>query len=187
MCSLTWIKGCLVSLGCGSGQEMWLHSGNPFVLQILPPPSFVRIMHVCLQNVKDANLDMGTMAHTVEDHGCVMELPHKARVSDKCEFCSPGGIWWSLTCGNLKFVVTVVQSLNRLWLYDPLNSSTPGFLVLRYLLEFAQIHVHWVSDAIQPPHPPSSASSALSLSQHQSLFQWLSSSHNVARLLELHL
>ena len=61
-----------MSLGCGSSPEMWLHSRNPFVLQILPPPSFLRIMHVCLQNVKDANLDMETMAPTVQDHGCVM-------------------------------------------------------------------------------------------------------------------
>ena len=79
--------------------------------------------------------------------GVWWELPDKARVFDKCEFCSPGGIQWSLTCGNLKFVVTVVQSLNRAWLCDPLNCSTPGFLVLHCLLEFAQTHVHWVSDA----------------------------------------
>ena len=55
------------------------------------------------------------------------------------------------------------------------TSWTPGFPVLRYLLDFAQTHVHWVVDAIQPSHPLSPPSPpALNLSQHQSLFQsWL--------------
>ena len=58
-----------------------------------------------------------------------------------------------------------------------MDCSTPGFPVLHYLPEFAQTHVHWVGDAIQPSHPLSSPSPpALSLSQHQGLFQWVSSS-----------
>ena len=53
-----------------------------------------------------------------------------------------------------------------------MDCSTPGFSVLHYLLEFAQTHVHWVDDAIQPSHPLSSPSPlALNLSQHQGLFQ----------------
>ena len=60
----------------------------------------------------------------------------------------------------------------------------PGFLVLHRLLEFAQTHVHCVSDAIQPSHPLSSPSPpALNLSQHQGLFQLVSSSQQVARTL----
>ena len=57
-----------------------------------------------------------------------------------------------------------------------MDYSTPGFPVLHYLLEFAQTHVHWVSDDIQPSHPllPTSPP-ALNLSQHQGLFQWVSS------------
>ena len=56
------------------------------------------------------------------------------------------------------------------------------------LLEFTQTHVHWVSDAIQPSHPLSSPSPpAFNPSQHQSLFQWVSSSHQVAKVLELQL
>ena len=71
-------------------------------------------------------------------------------------------------------------------LFDPMNCSTLGFPVLSYLLEFAQIHVHWVSDATQLSHPLSSASSlALNLFQHQRLFQWVSSVHQVAKVLEL--
>ena len=54
--------------------------------------------------------------------------------------------------------------------------------------EFAQTHVHWVSDAIQPFHPLSPPSPpALNLSQHQGLFQWVGSSHQVAKVLELQL
>ena len=60
--------------------------------------------------------------------------------------------------------------------------------VLHYLLESAQAHVHWVSDAIQAPHPLAPLSpSAFDLSQHQGLFQWVIISHQVARVLELQL
>ena len=67
-------------------------------------------------------------------------------------------------------------------LYDPMNCSTPGFPVLQYLPEFAQTHIHWVSVAIQLSHPLSPPSPlALNLSQHQDLFQWVSSSHQVPK------
>ena len=63
-------------------------------------------------------------------------------------------------------------------LCDPMDYSTPGFPVFHCLPEFAQTHVHWVNDAIQPSHPLLSPSPpSLSLSQHQGLFQWVSSSH----------
>ena len=77
------------------------------------------------------------------------------------------GIWYGLLC-------------------NPRDCSTPGFSVLLYIPEFAQTHVHWVSDAIQLSHslpPPSPL--AFSLSQNQSLFQWVSSLHQVALVLEL--
>ena len=64
---------------------------------------------------------------------------------------------------------------------NPMDCSTPGFPVHRQLPELAQTHVHWVGDAIQPSHPLSSPSSAFNLSQHQGFFQWVSSSHQVAR------
>ena len=68
-----------------------------------------------------------------------------------------------------------------------MDYSTPGSL-LHCLLEFAQTHIHWVSDAIQPPHPLLSPSSpAFYLFQHQGLFQWVSSSHQMAKVLELQL
>ena len=67
-------------------------------------------------------------------------------------------------------------------LCSPMNGSTPGFPALHYLLGFAQTHVHRVGDAIQPSHllsPPSLP--VFNLSQHQGLFQWVSSSHQVSK------
>ena len=70
-----------------------------------------------------------------------------------------------------------VQSLSRVRLCNPMNRSTPGLPVHHQFPEFTQTHVHWVSDAIQPSHPLSSPfPSAPNPSQHQSLFQWVSSS-----------
>ena len=66
-----------------------------------------------------------------------------------------------------------------------MNRSTPGLPVHHQLPEFIQIHVHRVSDAIQPSHPLSSPSPlALNPSQHQDLFQWLNSSNEVDKVLE---
>ena len=73
-----------------------------------------------------------------------------------------------------------------LTLGDRMDCSTPGPSVFHHLPEFVQTHVHRVSDAIQPSHLLLSPSPpAFSLSQHQDLFQWVSSSHQVAKELEL--
>ena len=72
-----------------------------------------------------------------------------------------------------------------LTLCDPMDCSMPGLPVHHQLPEFIQTHVHWVCDAIQPSHPLSSPSPpAFNLSQHQGLFQWVSSLHQVATVLE---
>ena len=72
-------------------------------------------------------------------------------------------------------------------LCDPMNHSMPG-LPVHHSPEFAQTHVHWVGDAIQPSHPLWSLSPpAPSSSQHQGLFKWVSSSHQVAKVLEFQL
>ena len=69
-----------------------------------------------------------------------------------------------------------------LTLCNPMDCSTPGFPVPHHLPEIAQTHVHWVSDAIQPSLPLSSPSPpAFNLSQHQGIFQWGSSSHQVPK------
>ena len=73
-------------------------------------------------------------------------------------------------------------------LCDPRNRSTPGFPVHHQLPESTQTHGHWVGDAIQPCHPLLSPSPpTLNLSQHQGLFKWVSSSHQVSKLLEFQL
>ena len=75
-----------------------------------------------------------------------------------------------------------------LTLCDSMDCSTPGFPVLRYLPEFTQLHVHWLGEAIQPSYPLSPPSlPAFNLSQHQGLFRWVRSSHQVAKVLEFQL
>ena len=100
------------------------------------------------------------------------------------------------------WILLVIQSLSRVWLFccccsvakscltvcDPVNSSTPGFPGLHSLLEFVQTQRplnHWyhptISSSVRPSPP------TLNLSQHQGLFQWIGSSHQAAKILELHL
>ena len=71
---------------------------------------------------------------------------------------------------------------------QPMDHSTPSFPVHHQLPESTQTHVHWVGNAIQPSHPLSSPSPpTFNLSQHQGLFKWVSSSHEVAKVLEFQL
>ena len=74
-----------------------------------------------------------------------------------------------------------VQSLSCVWHCGTMNYGMPGFPVFHGLTEFAQTHVLWVGDVIQPSYPLLCLSPAFSLSQHQGLFQWVSSSHLVAK------
>ena len=77
-----------------------------------------------------------------------------------------------------------VQSFSRAQLCDPMDCSMPDFPVLHQLPEFAQTRVHQVGDTIQPSYPLSSPSPSFNPSQHQGLFQGVSSSHQVANVLE---
>ena len=94
---------------------------------------------------------------------------------------------WALspTCLFLQFS-SVTQSCPTLC--KPMNRSTPGLPVHHQLLEFTQTHIYRVSDTIQPSHPLSSPfPPAPNPSQQQSLFQWVNSSHEVAKVLEFQL
>ena len=83
-------------------------------------------------------------------------------------------------------ISSVAQSC--LTLCDPMDCSMPGFPVHHQLLEPGQTHVHWIGDAIQPSHPLSSPfPPVFNLAQHQGLFQWVSSSNQVAKSLEFQL
>ena len=117
-----------------------------------------------------------------------------------------GGAWWVAVCGVaqsrtwLKWLSSLDSGLDHSrvqfssvaqlcqTLCDPMNCSTPGLPVHHQLPEPTQTNVHWVGGAIQPSHPLSSPSPpALNLSQHQSLFKWVSSLHQVAKVLEFQL
>ena len=94
-------------------------------------------------------------------------------------------LWVRKSQGVINLCCSVIQSC--LTLCDHMDCSTPGLPVPHHLLEFAQVHVHFIDNAVQPSHPlmPSSPS-ALNHSQHQVLFQWVVCSHQMTRILELH-
>ena len=90
------------------------------------------------------------------------------------------------TSSSSPLLSSVTQSCPTLC--NPMNCHTPGLPVCHQFPEFTQTHVHRVGDAIQPSHPLSSPSPpALNLSQHQGLFKWVRSSHQVAKVLEFQL
>ena len=96
-------------------------------------------------------------------------------------------IFWPTWCEEL-------THLKRCWYWERLQAGGEGDdrgwdgLMVSPTPELAQTHVHWVNDAIQPSHPLSSPSPpACNLSQHQDLFKWVRSSHQVAKLLEFQL
>ena len=99
--------------------------------------------------------------------------------------------FWLATLSNWKLYWTVqFSSVAQLYLTprNPVNRSTPRLPVHHQLPKFIQTHVHRVGDAIQPSHPLSSPSPpAPNPSQHQGLFQWVNSLHQVAKVLEFQL
>ena len=116
----------------------------------------------------------------------------------KIDWPSAWGRWWVSTDNKRsmpKVCVYIFRSdqirlvaQSCLTLCNPMNRSTPGLPVHHQLPEFTQTHVHRVSDAIQPSHPLSSPSPpAPNPFQHQCLFQWVNSSHDVAKVLEFQL
>ena len=98
-------------------------------------------------------------------------------------------VWWR----QIKLVIIMphqIRSVAQLCptLCDPMNRSTPGLPVHHQLPEFTQTYIHWVGDAIQPSHPLLSPSPPAPIpSQHQGLFQWVNSWHEVAKVLEFQL
>ena len=106
--------------------------------------------------------------------------------SDHQDFCILFPFYSNFISSNVVQFSSVPQSC--LTLCDPMDCSIPGLPVHHQLLEFTQTHAHWVGDAIQPSHPLSFPSPpAFNLSQHQGLFKWVSSSHQVAKVLEFQL
>ena len=122
------------------------------------------------------------MSNSLQPHG-----PYPARLLHPWDF--PGkntgvGCHCLLRITSLSVQFSLVSQL-CLTLCDPMNCSKPGLPVHHQLLEFTQTHIHWVSDAIQPSNPLSSPSPlAFNLSWNRGLFQWVGSSHQVAKILE---
>ena len=136
-------KGDLGSIP-GSGRSPGGRHGNP-------------LQHSCLENL----MDRGAWQSTV--HGVTKSWTRLKQFSIyTCTVC-----WVSVLACHC----CVVQSLNPVQLCDPMACSMPGLPVLQYLPEFAQIHIHWVRDAIQPSHPLLPSSFAFSLFQHQGLLR----------------
>ena len=120
--------------------------------------------------------------------GCHFLLQESSRPWDRTwVFCvSCIGRWILYHCATSVQFSSLAQSCPTLC--DPMDCSMLGVPVCHQLPEFTQSHVHWVSDAIQPSHPLSSPSSpTFNHSQHQGLFKWESSSHQVAKVLEFQL
>ena len=132
-------------------------------------------------------------AHRMAPGNSIALFPGR-RVHDDAEnitfpACSEGAESFDIKTVRTRQVPQRFSSVQScLILCDPVNCSTPGFPVHHQLLELAQTHVHWVGDAIQPSRSLSSPSPpAFNLSQHQGLFKWISSFHQVAKVLELQL
>ena len=111
---------------------------------------------------------------------CII-YPHMLKL-----LCSQNKLF-TKSCNAWKLIVSSgIQSCPTLW--DLMDCSTLGFPVHHRLPELTQTPVHWVIDAIQPSHPLSSPSPpAFSLSQYEDLFKWVSSSHQVVKVLEFQL
>ena len=121
----------------------------------------------------------------MERERCVVKFYERCLLAGRAGTLAVSWLCWR----REKTVVLSVQfslvSQSCLTLCDPMNCSMPGLPVHHQLPKLAQTHVHRVGDAIQPSHLLSSPSPpAFSLSQHQSLFQWVSSLHQVAKGLE---
>ena len=104
----------------------------------------------------------------------------------------PNGLPKSPPANTLILAVSSVQfssvAQSCLTLCDPMDCSMPGLPLHHQFPESTETHVHWVSNAIQPSHPlPSPSSPALNFPQHQGLFKWVRSSHQVATVLEFQL
>ena len=115
------------------------------------------------------------------DHG----HSNGSEVISHCSFCS-----YLLFSGVEHLFIYLFSSVTQscLALCDPMDCSMPGLPVHHQILEFTQTHVRLVGDDIQPSHPLSSPSPpAFNLSQNQGIFKWVSSSHQVAKVLELQL
>ena len=153
----------------GSTQSFYLSPGYPggFSAFFLPWSLFP------VENVQLSDISIWLSIHIEQKlhGGCTTFVP--------CPFDPAYGCILICRCCSVQLCLTLCK---------PVDCSMPSFPVLHFLPELAQTHAHWTGDAIQPSHPLSSPSPpVLNLSQHQGLFQWVSSLHLVGKVLELQL
>ena len=149
--------------------------------------SFISCKYTLVYNTVECSITYNTVTYMErESYHIRTQLSCPARTFDQLfeQLCK-----WNLdSLGSYLKDCCCSVSQSCLTLCDPMGCSMPGFPVLHHLPEFAQTHVHWVSDAIWSSHPLLSPfPSALCLSYHQGLFQWVGSSHQVAKTLEFQL
>ena len=178
LASTTWDPGLAPGTGNDDREktgEIWTESAIQVIsLHPCSLPLLTRILHVCKRiMLGEAGWRVCILSRQVL---CKSKLiPKQTTYYVKGSAC-PSSVQFS----------SVAQSCSTLC--DPMNCSTPGLPVHHQLPEFTQTHVHRVSDAIQPSHPlPSPSPPAPNPSQHHSLFQWVNSSHEVAKVLEFQL
>ena len=153
----------------------WKRRLNKLVLKL----SIQRTKFMALGPITSWQIDGETVTNFIflgskitADGDCSHEIKRRLLLGRK----AMTNLWFSL----------VAQWCPILW--DPMDCSMPGLPVHHQLPKLHQTHIHRVGDAIQPFHPLSSPSpAAFYLSQHQGLFQWVGSSHQVAKVLELQL
>ena len=150
---------------CSSGNSTfsrpWPGACLLCVLRLVPPAGPTLL---CLERL---SLSLVGMSSEVKQNWTWISIPDKwFHISEQNVLVSKMGM--KLLSAHKLCCCPVVQSY--LTLCDPMDCSTPGFPVLHHLSELAQTHVYWVGDAIQPSHLLLSPSSALNLSQHQSLY-----------------
>ena len=138
-------------------------------------------MYECRTFVSEYSQSVQTWGTFVQSQGSsVLQLQHSSHFY--LSHSLTWAIFFSVPGSCFCFFSSVSQSC--LTLCNPMDCSMTGFPVHHQLPEFTQTHIHWVSDA----HPLSSPSlPTFNLSQHQGIFKWVSSSHQVAKVLEFQL
>ena len=177
-----------LSLGPAYG-ILWLQCYWPFCLWCSPP-----LKDLMLRNMTHRANDHSLCCVDLYDDPCVCHSTYIYIIKTILQFlCLQQKKKTFSTCSSHFTVISITSvqfgSVTQLCLtlWDPMNRSRPGLPVHHQLPEFTQTHVHWVGDAIQPPHPLSSPSPAPNPSQHQDIFQWVNSSLKLAKVLEFQL
>ena len=174
-------SGILHSMGLQRVGHDWATELNWTDVCNIGVPQYVRQM---LTNMKGEINSNTIIVGTFNTELTLMDTSTKQKISKETHFRQQKQQMQRPWNGNKLSCCAVAQSHPTLC--DPMECSTPGFPVHHHLPEPTQTHVHRVGDAIQPSHPLLSPSPpALNLSQHQGLFQWVSSSHQVAKVLKL--